>query len=40
MNSGFFDIPLYHQFRKHVLPTIIAERPLEGEDLLEYVRSI
>ena len=39
MNSILSDVPLWHQFRDEVLPDIVANRPVEGEPLLNYIRN-
>jgi hypothetical protein len=39
MNSILFDVPLLRHFREEVLPDIVANRPVEGEALLNYIRN-
>ncbi len=39
MNSLLSDVPLWYQFREQVLPDIVANRPVEGEALLNYIRN-
>ena len=37
MNSLLMDVSLWHKFRNEVLPGIVAERPVDGEALLNYI---
>jgi hypothetical protein len=40
MNSLLFDVPLWHRFRDEALPDIVANRPVDGEALLNYIRNL